>query len=169
MSFFFFFSPVSGQRAHLAAPRVLEAISAGTSEAPAACAGGGGQCTEHTEGSPPWHGGHPGAQHHTRMPHGHLAPAHTPAARPHATKLLRLAQAPTTHGAAPVAPQPPTPQTYRWGESGSKQVLPTSAACGSQQSPSSKSSSMLLHSMWQTPSRRFQEKQRPGRRQSPPS
>lgn len=63
----------------------------------------------------------------------------------------------------------PKPRAYRCGESGSKQVLATSVARGSQQSPSSKSSSMLLHSMWQTPSRRFQEKQRPGLRQSPPS
>lgn len=75
-------------------------------------------------------------------------------------------------GCTPSLDMPPPhhkPRTYRWGESGSKQVLATSVNRVSQQSPSSKSSNMLLHSMWQMPSRRFQEKQRPGRRQSPPS
>lgn len=170
MSFFFFFFPLSLAREHIwqrhecwkpSAPALQRlrqpapGEEGGTQSAPRAAPPGTGGIQGHST----THGCPMGTSH----PHTHRQPDPTPRSccvwhkhRPCTGRLWwrRSSQ---------------TPHTYRWGESGSKQVLPTSAACGSQQSPSSKSSSMLLHSMWQTPSRRFQEKQRPGRRQSPPS
>lgn len=169
MSFFFFFS-LSLAREHIWQRHECWKPSAPALQRlrqPAPGEEGGAQSAPRA--APPAQGASRGTAPHTDAPWAPHTCTHTGSQTPRHQAAASGTTTDHAQGGSGGTAAPSPPHTYRWGESGSKQVLPTSAACGSQQSPSSKSSSMLLHSMWQTPSRRFQEKQRPGRRQSPPS